>query len=421
MIGRNTSGCADAVMSIQIRIGGPGYAALPMSHIDALWGFLVAGVIAFALAPLAARLARSLGAIDMPRDRGLSDEPTPRLGGLAILAGVGVAGLLFLPLYGDSPVEMQTRGIMMGALVAALVGTADDIWELPAWAKLIGQVAAALIPVLAGVQVDTFTLPFLGHVDLGNAAGPVTVIGIVAVMNVVNFTDGVDGLAAGVCTIAAGTLAIIALSLDKACLEGGATCTSAGVLAAITAGASFGFLYHNFHPASIFMGDAGSNLLGLLLACVAIQGTIKTAAIVALFFPLTVLAVPIIDGAFVVMKRIKYRRPVYEADRWHLHHRLSNIGFSQRRTVLYLYGWTLSLAALSLALRFVPYSDHHGHFHVGWTVVLAAFGVLAVGASLYLVYVLEILKFTRLRQRVGASDEEIEKEFETGEWEVAQR
>jgi UDP-GlcNAc:undecaprenyl-phosphate GlcNAc-1-phosphate transferase len=315
-------------------------------------------------------------------------------------------------------VDEQTRGIAMGALAIALVGTADDIWDLPAVAKLAGQVAAAVIPVLADVRVETFTLPFLGHVDLAGASGPVTVVGMVAVMNVVNFTDGVDGLAAGVCTIAAGTLAIIALSLDKACLDGSATCTGAGVLAAIVAGASFGFLYHNFHPASIFMGDAGSNMLGLLLACVAIQGTIKTAAIVALFFPLTVLAVPIIDGAFVVMKRIKYRRPVYEADRWHLHHRLANIGFSQRRTVLYLYGWTLALAALALALRFVPYSDDHGHFNTGWTIVLIAFGVLAVGASLYLVYVLEILKFTRFRRGAGVSEDEIEKEFETGEWEV---
>jgi UDP-GlcNAc:undecaprenyl-phosphate GlcNAc-1-phosphate transferase len=400
-----------------------------MSHIDALWGFLVAGVISFAMAPLVARLARSIGAIDMPRERGLSDEPTPRLGGLAILAGVAVAGLLFLPLFGDSEVAKQTRGIAVGALVITLVGTADDIWDLPAPIKLLGQAGAALIPVLAGVKVETFTLPFLGHVDLADASGPVTVLGMVAVMNVVNFTDGVDGLAAGVCTIAAGTLAIIALSLDKACLDGQATCTGAGVLAAITAGASFGFLYHNFHPASIFMGDAGSNLLGFLLACVAIQGTIKTAAIVALFFPLAVLAVPILDGAFVVMKRIKYRRPVYEADRWHLHHRLANIGFSQRRTVLYLYGWTLSLAALALALRFVPYSDDHGHFHAGWTVVLIAFGLLAMGASLYLVYVLEILKFTRFRRREimretgeGVTDDEIERqvrgEIETGEWEA---
>jgi UDP-GlcNAc:undecaprenyl-phosphate GlcNAc-1-phosphate transferase len=400
-----------------------------MSHIDALWGFLVAGVVAFTVAPLAARLARTIGAIDMPRERGLSDEPTPSLGGLAILAGILVAGLFFLPLFGDGTVDEQTRGIVLGAVVAALVGTADDIWDLPAIVKFAGQIGAAVIPVLSGVRVETFTLPFLGHVDLGNFSGPVTVLGMVAVMNIVNFTDGVDGLAAGVCTIAAGTLAIIALSLDKACLDGSATCTGAGVLAAITAGAAFGFLYHNFHPASIFMGDAGSNMLGLLLACIAIQGTIKTAAIVALFFPLTVLAVPIIDGAFVVMKRIKYRRPVYEADRWHLHHRLANIGFSQRRTVLYLYGWTLALAALALALRFVPYSNDHGHFNVGWTVVLVAFGVLALGASLYLVYVLEILKFTRFRRREimretgeGVSDAEVERqvrgEIETGEWEA---
>jgi UDP-GlcNAc:undecaprenyl-phosphate GlcNAc-1-phosphate transferase len=400
-----------------------------MSHIDALWGFLVAGVIAFATAPLAARLARSIGAIDMPRERGLNDKPTPSLGGLAILAGVVVAGVLFLPLFGDAAVDKQTRGIIMGALAVALVGTADDIWELPAGVKLLGQAGSALIPVLAGVRVDTFTLPFLGHVDLGQASGPVTLIGIVAVMNVVNFTDGVDGLAAGVCTIAAATLAVIALSLDKACLGTTATCTGAGVLAAITAGASFGFLYHNFHPASIFMGDAGSNLLGLLLACVAIQGTIKTAAIVALFFPLAVLAVPIVDGAFVVLKRLKYRRRIYEADRWHLHHRLANIGFSQRRTVLYLYGWTLALAGLALALRFVPYSDNHGHFHLGWTLVLVAFGLVAAGASLYLVYVLEILKFTRFRRQEilretgeGISDDEIEREIEreieTGEWQA---
>ena len=401
-----------------------------MSHIDALWGFLVAGVIAFATAPLAARLARSIGAIDVPRERGLHDKATPSLGGLAILAGVLTAGLLFLPVFGDAAVEEQTRGILMGALAIALVGTADDIWELPPLVKLAGQVGAALIPVLAGVEVETFTLPFLGHVDLGNAAGPVTVIGIVAVMNIVNFTDGVDGLAAGVCTIAAATLSVIALSLDKACLGTSATCTGAGVLSAITAGAAFGFLYHNFHPASIFMGDAGSNLLGLLLACVAIQGTLKTAAIVALFFPMAVLAVPIIDSTFVVLKRLKYRRPVYAADRWHLHHRLANIGFSQTRTVLYLYGWTLALAGMGLALRFVPYSDDHGHFNFGWTLVLIAFGLIAAGASLYLVYVLEIFKFSRFRRQEilretgdDISDEEIdreiEREIETGEWPAA--
>jgi UDP-GlcNAc:undecaprenyl-phosphate GlcNAc-1-phosphate transferase len=401
-----------------------------MSHIDALWGFLVAALVAFATAPLAARLARRLGASDVPKERGLHDSPTPSLGGLAILAGLLTAALLFLPLAGSGAVDQQTRGIVLGALLIAAVGTADDIWDLPPIVKLAGQIGAALIPVLSDVRVETFTLPFLGHVDLAGASIPVTVFGIVAVMNIVNFTDGVDGLAAGVCTIAAGTLAVIALSLDKACLGTSATCTGAGVLAAITAGACLGFLYHNFHPASIFMGDAGSNLLGLLLACIAIQGTIKTAAIVALIFPLMVLMVPILDGAFVIAKRIKYKRPVYSADRWHLHHRLANIGFSQRRTVLYLYSWTLVLAALALALRFVPYSDDHGNFDLGWTLVLVGIGLLALGASLYLVYVLEILKFTRWRRKEimretgeGVTDEEIEREiereFETGEWEAS--
>ena len=194
-------------------------------------------------------------------------------------------------------------------------------------------------------------------------------------------------------------------------------------LASVVAAAS-----HRKQPA-VTRTSVCDEVPGAEAACVAIQGTIKTAAIVALFFPLTVLLVPIIDGAFVVMKRIKYRRPVYEADRWHLHHRLANIGFSQRRTVLYLYGWTLALAALSLALRFVPYSDDHGHFNFGWTIVLVGFGLLALGASLYLVYVLEILKFTRFRRREimretgeGVTDEEIERqvrgEIETGEWEA---
>ena len=219
-------------------------------------------------------------------------------------------------------------------------------------------------------------------------------------MNVVNFTDGADGLAAGVCTIAAATFAVIALSLDR---------DAAGVLAALTAGAALGFLWHNFHPASIFMGDTGANLLGLLLACVAIQGVLKTAAVVALFFPLMILAVPALDATFVVAKRIKYGRPVYSADRWHFHHRFTDIGFSQRRTVLYLYGWTLSLAALALAMRFVPYSEDDGTLNAGWTAVILAFGLVALAASLYLVVVLEILKLKRFRER------EIRRKVETGE------
>jgi UDP-GlcNAc:undecaprenyl-phosphate GlcNAc-1-phosphate transferase len=382
-----------------------------MNEFEAVAAFAVAAVVTLVMTPLTGRLAVRVGAIDLPRDRDLHDAPVPSLGGLAILAGVLVSALIFLPIDGE------TRGILGGAILVTAVGGLDDLYELPPLVKLVGQAAAAAIPVAAGVRVESFTLPFVGLVDLGATGGGIlTGLGMVAVMNVVNFTDGVDGLAAGVCTISGVTFAVIALSLDR---------DDAGVLAALTAGAALGFLWHNFHPASVFMGDAGSNLLGLLLACIAVQGVLKTAAVVALVFPLVVLAVPILDTAFVVAKRFKYRRPAWQADTEHFHHRMARIGFSQRQTVIYLYLWTITLAALALALRFIPYSDDHGNFHTGWTIVLIGFGVLAVAASIYLVYVLEIVKFRRFRERQLAKqegitqteiDEEIDREIETGEF-----
>jgi UDP-GlcNAc:undecaprenyl-phosphate GlcNAc-1-phosphate transferase len=391
--------------------------------VDALSAFLVAAAVALLVTPLAARLATRLGAVASPRERDLHDRPVPRLGGIAILGGALAAGVAFLPVEDE-----QIRGILIGAAAITLIGSVDDVVSLSAPVKLAGQIAAAVVAVLAEVRVENITLPFLGAIDFGpELGGALTVLGMVAAMNVVNFTDGVDGLAAGVCTIAAATFAVIALSLDR---------DTAAVLAALTAGAALGFLWHNFNPASIFMGDSGSNLLGFLLACVAVQGVLKTAAVVALFFPLVILAVPILDTGFVVAKRVKYRRPVYAADRWHFHHRFANIGFSQRRTVLYLYGWTLTLAALALALRFVPYSDDHGNFNTGWTAVIVAFGLLAVAASVYLVYVLEILKFRRFRERqlrraaleqgvepppAETIEREIEREVETGEFEAVGR
>jgi UDP-GlcNAc:undecaprenyl-phosphate/decaprenyl-phosphate GlcNAc-1-phosphate transferase len=395
-----------------------------MDELDALWAFLVAAALAFGATPPVAALARRLGVLHQPRERDLHDKPVPRLGGLAILVAVVVAGVLFLP---D---ERAWRAILIGAVAITLVGALDDYLPggLPPLVKLAGQLGAAAIPVFAGdVRVPNVTLPFVDPLQLGDWSYPLTLLGIVAVMNVVNFTDGADGLAAGVCTIAAGTFAVIALSLDR---------DAAGVLAALTAGAALGFLWHNFHPASIFMGDAGSNLLGLLLACVAIQGVLKTAAVVALFFPLVILAVPAADATFVVAKRIKYGRPVYRADATHFHHRLARIGFSQRRTVLYLYGWTLSLAALALAMRFVPYSDDDGTLNPGWTVVIIGFGLIALAASVYLVVVLEILKFKRFREReyrrrvetgeIAALDREeiqreIERDVETGEFQAVPR
>src|SRR5215212_576921 len=351
---------------------------------DGLLALGLAAVVSLLATPVAGALAWRIGAIDTPRERGLHQFPTPRLGGLAILLAVIAAGLVFLPH------DKQTTSILIGAAVIALVGAIDDILELSADFKLAGQLLAAVIPVTAGVNISNATIPFIGRVDLSEpVAYVVTVVGIVALMNVVNFIDGVDGLAAGVCTIAAGTFAAIALSLDR---------SSAGVLAMITAGACIGYLRHGFAPASIFLGDSGSNLLGYLLGAIVVQGALKTNAVVALAFPLVILAVPILDSSFVIAKRIKYGKPIYTADKWHFHHRFANIGFSPRRTTLYLYGWTLTLALLALALRFVPYSDDHGHFDLAWSAVLAVFGLGAVTSSVYLVLVLEILKLKRFRQ-----------------------
>jgi UDP-GlcNAc:undecaprenyl-phosphate GlcNAc-1-phosphate transferase len=397
------------------------------ASLDALFAFLLAGLAAFLLVPFTDRLARRVGAIDYPNERSLHEAPTPKLGGLAILVGVLLTGLIWLPW------DAETRTILIGAVLITAVGFLDDLYDLNAAVKLAGQTVAVIVPVTAGVTVDSFTFPFLGQlnpgsVDLIGLPGPGaidlgdvgTVVGIVAVINVINLIDGVDGLAAGVCTISGVTLAVIALSLER---------NAAGVLAALTAGASLGFLRHGFPPATTFMGDTGSNLLGFLLGVVAVQGALKTNAVIALFLPLIVLAVPILDTGFVVAKRLKYGRPIYRADRWHFHHRMADIGFSQRRTLVYLYGWTVVMSLLALALRFVPYSDNHGHFNFFWSAVMAFFFLLAFAASVYLVEVLEILKLrqARLRQLVGlrrdagrpipgtaAVDRAVERELETG-------
>ncbi|HEY8638300.1 MAG TPA: MraY family glycosyltransferase [Solirubrobacteraceae bacterium] len=383
---------------------------------DAVLAFAVAAVAAWAFTPVTGRLARALGAVDQPSDRGLSDRPTPRLGGIAILAAGVLAGLIWLPAQSGlvHPHPVFT-GILGGAVIITVVGAIDDLVDLNPLLKLIGQTGAALVPVLSGVAVQNFTAPFLGHVDLGGAADPVTVLALIVVMNVVNFSDGVDGLAAGVCAIVAIAFAVIAFDLGK---------NYAAILAALTAGASLGFLSHNFYPASVFMGDSGSNLLGLVMGCVAIEGTVKTPAVVAVGFPLVLLAVPFLDTTFVILKRLKYRRPVYRADDEHFHHRLARIGFSQRRTAVYIYVWTLLLAGLALAMRFVPYSDHHGHFKLAGSIALAAIGLVVAAASVYLVYVLEILKFRRRLRRLQPEtaeheiDAELTRRLETGEFDA---
>jgi UDP-GlcNAc:undecaprenyl-phosphate GlcNAc-1-phosphate transferase len=359
---------------------------------EVVWGALIAFAIVVLLTPAVGGMARLLGVVDRPAERRLNKRPIPRLGGLAIFLGILVPSLAFLSLDGEM------RGIVLGAAVACVVGAVDDFRGLDPLPKLAGQVAAASIPLAFGVWIDHFTFPFIGVVDLSPWVGmPLTVVWIVAVMNMVNFLDGMDGLAAGVCAIAGLTFAILALSLGK---------VDAALLSAVVAGACIGFLRHNFFPARIFMGDSGALVLGFTLATVSISGLLKTASTVVLFLPLLVLAVPIIDTSFVVAKRVKYGQPISSPDRSHLHHRFMNIGFSQRRAAVTMWAWTACLGAAALATRFIPFREG-GKWHLGETIAVIAIALAALASSVYIVYLLEIVKLAnpRVRRRRAESED----------------
>jgi UDP-GlcNAc:undecaprenyl-phosphate/decaprenyl-phosphate GlcNAc-1-phosphate transferase len=348
-------------------------------NLQIIWGALLAAAIVVLLTPAVGGMARLLGVVDRPEGRRLNRSTVPRLGGLALFFGIFVPALAFLDL---SP---ETRGLLLGAAVATTVGAVDDFRGLRWWEKLGGQVAAAAIPVGFGIWVHRFTFPIVGVHTLPKWIGmPVSVLWIVAIMNMVNFLDGLDGLAAGVSAISAFTFTLLALSLPRPEIN-------AAILSAIVLGACLGFLRHNLYPARIFMGDSGALLLGFVLATIPLQGLLKTASVVTLFFPLAVLAVPILDTSFVVAKRLKYRLPVYEADRTHLHHRFVNIGFSQRRAATYIWLWCGTLSATALALRFIR-PHQHGDWHPWRTAIVGAIGVVALAASVYMVYLLEIVK-----------------------------
>jgi UDP-GlcNAc:undecaprenyl-phosphate GlcNAc-1-phosphate transferase len=348
-------------------------------HLEVIWGALLAGAIVVLLTPAVGGMARLLGVVDRPEGRRLNRSTVPRLGGIALFFGIFVPALAFLDLSGE------TRGLLLGAAVATLIGAIDDFRGLRWWEKLGGQVAAAAIPVGFGIWVHRFTFPVIGVHELPDWVGmPLSVLWIVAVMNMVNFLDGLDGLAAGVSAISAFTFTLIALSMPRPEVQ-------AAILSAVVLGAAVGFLRHNVYPARIFMGDSGALLLGFVLATIPLLGFLKTASIVTLFFPLVVLAVPILDTSFVIAKRLKHGQPLYAADRTHLHHRFVNIGFSQRRAASYIWLWCGTLAATALALRFIR-PHEHGIWHPWRTLIVSAIGLVALAASVYMVYLLEIVK-----------------------------
>lgn len=295
---------------------------------------LTAAVLAFAVTPLVKRLAQKVGAMDIPTDgRRMHHRPIPRMGGLAIFMAFLVSTLLFA----FPQIDREVRGILLGAVIVVILGVLDDIFTLHAGLKFVVQIAAAVVTVLHGCRIEHF----LGLQLATWLSYPVSVIWIVAITNAVNFIDGLDGLAAGVCAISAGAMLVVALLV--------ADFMSAVMLAAIV-GACVGFIPYNFNPAKIFMGDTGSTFLGFMLSTISIYGLFKMYAIISFAVPFLVLGLPIFDICFAVIRRVSHGQSPMHADRGHVHHRLIDMGFSQKQAVAiaYMLSAILGMAAVVL-------------------------------------------------------------------------
>jgi UDP-GlcNAc:undecaprenyl-phosphate GlcNAc-1-phosphate transferase len=339
--------------------------------------FLTALAVTACLTPLVRRLALALGAVDDPTARRVHTRTIPRMGGIAIVLG------FFLPLLAVFALNTGTARIFFGAprLVAALVtgsllvaglGLFDDIVGVGAKAKLAVQIAAGCIAFAGGLRIDALSLPLFGAVPLGILALPATVLWIIAIINALNLIDGLDGLAGGVAFFACLTNFIVAVLGGNILI---------GFISATLAGAIVGFLFFNFNPAKIFMGDSGSMFLGFVLACSSLlgAGTQKSPTIIAILVPLIALGLPIMDMLFAVARRFMERRSIFSADRGHIHHRLLDLGLTHRRAVLVLYGVSLAFTLVALAM----------HFGRSWQVggALVALTVLLVGVVRFVGYI----------------------------------
>ncbi len=335
---------------------------------------VVGAVIAYAVTPGVLLLSRKIGAVDIPDDRKVHAVPTPTLGGAAIF--IGVIGALiaasrlsqfravFGPIFVWPLPEMI--GIVAGASIIFVLGVIDDLKPLRAPAKLSAQLLAAGLVFMSGVRMEYFRFPVKGVGALSlspDISAIVTIVWIVGVVNAVNLMDGLDGLAAGIIAIAAGTFFVYSYQLSEQGLSG--TEPTAQLISIIIVGATLGFLRYNFHPAKIFMGDSGAYLLGFLLATATVVGVGRTATqnqvgvsasflfYLPLVIPLIVLAIPILDTVFAVIRRASRGQHVFHADRGHLHHRLLEIGHGHRKAVLIMYAWAGTLAGMTLTWTFV--------------------------------------------------------------------
>lgn len=339
---------------------------------------LIAAGVTWALTPVVRRLSYKLGLVDIPDERKVHRESISRLGGIAIFAGFA-ASLAFQALgeaYLGWGGDLLTAGrpffaVLAGFAIIFGVGLLDDIITLSPGQKLVGQLVAAGVVIAWGPRVDFIGNPLGGGLlYLGLLGIPVTLVWIVGFTNVINLIDGLDGLAAGVSAIAAVTFLVLAVEGNQ---------LVAAACAAALIGACVGFLRYNFNPASIFMGDSGALFLGFALASIALLGVMKSVAAIALVVPMLVIGVPIVDTFTAIVRRARHGRPIQEADKGHIHHRLLGRGFDQRQTVTIIYAWSAALSVGGYAMRYVP-----GVVKLAVFVVLAALsGLMANWLGLF--------------------------------------
>lgn len=288
--------------------------------------FIISAAISLFMTPVAKKLAVKFGAVDIPKDeRRVHSKPMPLMGGLAIYFGIFISSLIFLP------IDKTLISIIIGGSIILISGVIDDIKGLSPRAKLVFQIIASIVLILGDVKIDAITNPFgkSGTLLLLNGFSiPITIFWVVGITNTLNLIDGLDGLAAGVAMIASLSFLFVANKFSYIPIM---------IMSAIVAGSCIGFLPYNFNPAKIFMGDTGALFLGFMLAALSIEGVMKSVATIAVVVPIIILGVPIFDTTFAIFRRLLNGKSIAEADKGHLHHRLLNMGYSQKKTVLILY------------------------------------------------------------------------------------
>jgi len=341
--------------------------------------FTLAFIVAFSTTPVAKSLAFRIGAVDIPKDsRRMHKQPIARLGGFAIITGFFVS-ILFSVISskllntGTAIVfDKQFIGLIIGGGIIAILGVVDDIKSLSAKLKFPIQIIAAIIVAMTGTRIDFVTNPFsvIGISTFGPwISYPITILWIVGITNAINFIDGLDGLAAGVSSIA--SLSLFFVSVMRPDPDIGTA-----VLAAILAGSTMGFLPYNFNPAKIFMGDTGATFLGFMLGTISIQGTYKSYTAIAIAVPILVLALPLFDTLFAILRRIASGKSPMTADRGHLHHRLVDMGLTQRQSVSVIY---IASAALGLCAVVLDYKGP-----ISAIILVIAVAIFVIGGSMYM-------------------------------------